>query len=421
MKILLFTHIFPYPLDEGGKVAQFGIIEYLCKHEEVILVIEENYPSIWEDAKALQNILPTLKIRILKAKVEAQPKGMTNSILNKVNKLQWRLQKEVNKHLPKQSGISDNPFFIYPTRPRKQEVINQLVEVIKEESPDLVQIDFIDNADIVNLLPAKAKKVLVHHDLRYASVLQACKLQNDTVAYSDYLSSYVQTIEAGFLNKFDAVVTFSNDDKNKLSTTVTHPIIETIPFPASEKIIPAITSEKYSVKKLIFIGPHYHYPNYDAVEWYAKEMAETIFKKYKLPLVVIGDWPASARQAFEHVEGITFAGFVDDLQSAIQDAIMIVPLRIGSGIRTKLLDAFVYGVPVISTSVGCEGLGATANEELLMADNAPDFFSAIEQLLRDGILVKKLRVNANQFVRENYSQKKVGEKRRALYNNLLGL
>ena len=71
MKILLFTHIFPYPLNEGGKVAQFGIIEYLCKHEEVILVIEENYPGIWDDAKDLQNILPTLKIRILKTVIKS--------------------------------------------------------------------------------------------------------------------------------------------------------------------------------------------------------------------------------------------------------------------------------------------------------------------------------------------------------------
>ena len=419
MKILLFTHIFPYPLNEGGKVAQFGILEYLCKENEIVLVVEESYPNIWDDAKSLQAILPSLRIKILKATKQNQPKGIVNALLKKINKLQWILQKEVNKHLPNQSSISDNPFFIYPTRPRKPDVINQLAEVLEMENPDLVQVDFIDNADIVNLLSAKVKKVLVHHDLRYASVLQACTLQNETVVCSNYLSSYVQTIEAGFLNKFDAVVTFSKDDKNKLSVLVTKPVIEAIPFPANEKNIPTIANEPFTIKKLIFIGPHYHYPNYDAIAWYAKEMAETIFKKYKLPLVVIGNWTASSRQAFDHIEGITFAGYVDDLQVAMEDAIMITPLRIGSGIRSKLLDAFVYGVPVISTTVGCEGLGAIANEELLIADNAADFFRAIEQLLMDKMLVQKLRVNANQFVRENYSHDKVGERRMALYNRLV--
>lgn len=419
MKILLFTHIFPYPLNEGGRVAQFGILDYLCKDNEIVLVAEESYPGIWDDAKALQSILPSLRIKILPATKQIQPKGIGIAILNKINKLQWRLQKEFSKKSSQHSGISDNPFFIYPTRPRKPDVINQLSEIIETENPDLVQVDFIDNADIVNLIPAGINKVLIHHDLRYASVLQACKLQDETVTYSNYLSNYVQTIEAGFLNKFDAVVTFSNDDKKKLSASVTFPVIEAIPFPVSEKNMPTITDELFTVKKLVFIGPHYHYPNYDAVEWYANEMADTIFKKYNLPLVVIGNWSASARQAFAHIDGISFAGFVDDLKLALQDAIMIVPLRIGSGIRTKLLDAFVYGAPVVSTSIGCEGLGARADNELLIADSQQEFLEVIEQLMNENQLLQKLRLNGNRFVRENYSQQSVGEKRMELYNRLM--
>lgn len=418
MKILLFTHIFPYPLNEGGRVAQFGILEYLCKDNDIVLVAEETYPGIWDDAKALQNTLPALRIKILPATKQIQPKGIASFILNKINKLQWLLQKQVYRHFPKQSVISDNHVFIYPTRPRKAAVINQLAKVVYDEQPDIVQVDFIDNADIVNLLPIDVKKVLIHHDLRYASVLQACTLQNETIGYTNYLTKYVQTIETGFLNKFDAVVTFSNDDKEKLASSVTHPVIATIPFPSSIKHILPITTEPYQINKLVFIGPHYHLPNYDALQWYANEMLETIYKKYKLPLVVIGNWSTSARQAFAPFDGIEFAGFQDDLKAAIQNSIMLVPLRIGSGIRTKLLDAFGYGIPVVSTAVGCEGLGITANKELLIADHPEGFYEAIGQLLEDEVLVQKVRCNANHLLRQNYSQEKVGEKRIQLYKML---
>lgn len=420
MKILLFTHIFPYPLNEGGKVAQFGILEYLCKSEDVLLVSEENNLDIWDHVKNLQKIIPSLRIKILETSQPINSKDFFSYLLKKISVLQWLLQKKTYKHLPNKFNISDNPLFIYPTRPRKSGIINQLIKIVNEEKPDLIQVDFIDNSDIVNLVPVGIKKVLIHHDLRYTSVMQACKLQNETIGYSNYLSSYVQTIETAFLNKFDAVVTFSEDDKSKLSSSVVHPEIETIPFSASQKNIPAISDQHYPIKKLIFIGPSYHFPNYDAVEWYAREMADAVFGKYKLQLVVIGNWSASARATFDHVPGINFTGFAENLKEAMDNAIMLVPLRIGSGIRTKLLDAFAYGTPIISTSIGCEGLGAIENQDLIIADDPKQFMSAIGQLVNDPELVHKLRMSANRFVNENYSQDVVGKRRLDLYKNLTG-
>ena len=131
MNILQVSHRIPYPLNEGGKVAQFRIIEYLCSNNEVMLVAEKNYPEIYEDAKALNRIIPKLKIEILDVLEPKPQNSFGNTVLNKVNKLQWRLQKEVNKKQPKSSSISDNNIFIYPTRPRRSSTINQLIELNK--------------------------------------------------------------------------------------------------------------------------------------------------------------------------------------------------------------------------------------------------------------------------------------------------
>lgn len=419
MKIVLFTHIFPYPLNEGGKVAQFGIIRYLCRKNEIILVSENSYSGIYEDARQLNIVLPELRIEILDALETKPTNSFANAILNKVNQLQWRLQKVVNKKQPKSSSILDNNLFIYPTRPRKPTIINQLLAIIQNEQPDLIQVDFIDNADLVNVIPSNIKSVLVHHDLRFASVEQACKLENQTVVYTDYLRNYVKSIEAAFLYKFDAVVTFNLQDREKLITIIKNTIIEAIPFPISNLSMNVIGDEAYTINKLVFIGPHYHLPNYDALQWYANEMSEEIFKRYNLKLVVIGNWSEGAKANFKKFKGIEFVGFVDDLNAALQNAIMIVPLRIGSGIRTKLLDAFSLGVPVISTSVGCEGLGAVDQHELLVSNTASEFVEAIEMLISNPLLVQTLRRNANDLIMQKYTIEKVGGQRLALYKKLI--
>ncbi len=419
MKILLFTHIFPYPLNEGGKVAQFGIIKYLCRNNEVILVSENSYSGIYEDARQLSIVLPELRIEILDA-LEPKPiKSFAKAILNKVNQLQWRLQKTVNKRQPKSSSILGNIFFIYPTRPRKPAIVNQLLAIIHNEQPDLIQVDFIDNADLVNVIPSNIKSVLVHHDLRFASVEQACKLENQTVVYTDYLRDYVKNIEAAFLNKFDAVVTFNLEDREKLITIIKNTIIEAIPFPISNTSIKDIGDEVYPINKLVFIGPHYHLPNYDALQWYANEMSEEIFNRYNLKLVVIGNWSEGAKANFKKFKRIEFVGFVDDLNAAMQNAIMIVPLRIGSGIRTKLLDAFSLGVPVISTSVGCEGLGAVDNIELLIANTPNEIIERIGMLTKNSAWVNKLIQNAHGLIMQKYTVEKVGELRLELYRKLV--
>jgi glycosyltransferase involved in cell wall biosynthesis len=110
-------------------------------------------------------------------------------------------------------------------------------------------------------------------------------------------------------------------------------------------------------------------------------------------------------------------GFVENLESAIQNTIMIVPITIGSGIRMKILEAAKLGIPFVSTTIGAEGIPVQSGKHCLLADDPSDFVDAILQL-RDhdkrAMFIKK----AHQLIEDNYSLEALKLNRHSLYASI---
>ena len=85
-----------------------------------------------------------------------------------------------------------------------------------------------------------------------------------------------------------------------------------------------------------------------------------------------------------------------------QATLFVVPLRIGGGTRLKILEALAQGIPVVSTSVGCEGLALVHDEHLLVADSATDFVAAVLRLMADAALRDRLAQNGRRLVEQRY-------------------
>ena len=114
---------------------------------------------------------------------------------------------------------------------------------------------------------------------------------------------------------------------------------------------------------------------------------------------------------------ISFLGFVDDLRSALQNTIMIVPITIGSGIRMKILEAANLGVPFISTSVGAEGIPLQNGTHCMIADSPSEFTNAILQL-KDDKKRTTLIQNAHQLIKKNYSMEALRQNRLDIYSSI---
>lgn len=148
-----------------------------------------------------------------------------------------------------------------------------------------------------------------------------------------------------------------------------------------------------------------HRPNADAVAYLATELLPRI--RQLIPgtgLLVAGPIGAQAAASLSGLEGVRVLGFVPHIEDALEMADLVaVPLRLGGGTRIKILEAFAHRIPVVSTSIGAEGLNVEASRELLLADDADDFVRACVRALQDRALREQLTEAAFRLVQTEYA------------------
>jgi len=169
-----------------------------------------------------------------------------------------------------------------------------------------------------------------------------------------------------------------------------------------------ITIRPRTGERLLFLGTLEYIPNLDGARWFCRKVWPKV--RARLPsaeLSIVGSYPPHAR-ALAAIPGVILHGFVADLRPVMETAtLMVVPLRRGSGTRIKVLQAWSMGVPVVSTSMGCEGLGAADGENALIADRPDDLAEKCVQLIENPDLGAMLARRAFDFGSETFDWSKV--------------
>jgi glycosyltransferase involved in cell wall biosynthesis len=148
--------------------------------------------------------------------------------------------------------------------------------------------------------------------------------------------------------------------------------------------------------------------NIDAVSWFRDDVWQLVVARQPdATMTVVGRNPPDqlARTA---PSGWRFTGRVDDIRPHVRRApVFVIPMRIGGGTRIKAYEAMAMGIPVVSTSVGIEGLDVQPGKHFLLADSARDFASAVVTLLQQPELGQRLATEAHQHVRSHCSNEAV--------------
>ena len=119
-------------------------------------------------------------------------------------------------------------------------------------------------------------------------------------------------------------------------------------------------------------------------------------------------------------KGVVVTGRVPEIKPYFAEAtVFVVPLRIGSGTRLKILEALAMGKAIVSTSVGAEGLDLKDGEEIFVADESTVFAEAVIRLLTDGSLRRRIGENGRARVERDYDWRSIGEKLHQLYTKIL--
>ncbi|MDI6765238.1 MAG: glycosyltransferase [Bacteroidota bacterium] len=162
---------------------------------------------------------------------------------------------------------------------------------------------------------------------------------------------------------------------------------------------------------LLFIGGFWHQPNEDAVLFFHEKIFPHIRKEIsEAKLIIVGNSPTEKVKALAS-ESVQVVGWVPETEPYLQKAhVSIVPLRYGAGLKGKVGEAMMSGLPIVTTSVGIQGMDVTDGVHLLVADAPIDFANKTIQLLKDVELQNALSKNAYDYIRTHYTPEIVEEK-----------
>ncbi|HKK21281.1 MAG TPA: glycosyltransferase family 4 protein, partial [candidate division Zixibacteria bacterium] len=163
---------------------------------------------------------------------------------------------------------------------------------------------------------------------------------------------------------------------------------------------------------IVFTGSMDWRPNQDAAIFFATEILPLLKKEQpEIQAVFVGRNPPKQIVDLGKIDGITITGTVDDVRDYIASAaVYIVPLRIGGGSRLKILEAMAMQKPVVSTSVGAEGLEVTDRKDILLVDGPEKFAQSVLSCMRDEALSVRIAESGRQLVLDRYRWQQLGKK-----------
>jgi glycosyltransferase involved in cell wall biosynthesis len=412
MRILIASPYLPWPLNSGGNAAQFSTLKCLEEDHQFTLVCPVYSEAGVARARELQTQLPRVK---LQAVFCGKPGATPNPLIQKVERVIQFGRRLLNAP-EKESPWPDVPY--YPFSPLPDKFI-AAVDAEVAKGVDLCQAEFAEMLPLGGWFPKEIPKLFIVHQIHFIYAQRFAEAHGNS-SYSDYLQAIMKMEELAYLQGFNGVVTFSEQDRQVLLPWVGPERSFTSPFPIPADVGVAQDLPSAFDGRFLFVASEENAPNRDALEWALTGIWPKILQQLpEAKLVIVGRWSEQTRARFA-ARGLSFTGFVKDLSALLPGGIMLVPLRIGSGIRVKILVALAQGVPVVSTSVGSEGLLLADGKELLVRDGEAEFATAAVQLSRNPDMWRRLAVAGRAAVSAHYSPEGVRQRRNEIYEMLAG-
>jgi glycosyltransferase involved in cell wall biosynthesis len=265
-------------------------------------------------------------------------------------------------------------------------------------------------APLVSRWSPESVQILDAHNIDHCLLAQ----ESDGCAEDEEVARHIARArwEESHLERFvDGVFACSEDDRRQLEVLNDGLPIFTVPNGVDTATMSLERSSTEEVKpNIIFCGSMDYPPNLDGMDWFCAEVFPGLQQLYPgIDVVVVGRGQPAHRRWMKSAS-IELTGEVPRVEPYYRRAqVAICPLRHGSGTRLKILEAMSLGTPVVSTSVGAEGIEADDGKHLLIADEAREFRDAIGRLLGDNELHAEIAANARSLVEGHYDWDVVGE------------
>jgi glycosyltransferase involved in cell wall biosynthesis len=251
-------------------------------------------------------------------------------------------------------------------------------------------------------------------------------------AYAHRTARLMRNFEQRALDEFDAHVSVSDRDAerlHKLNSKARIFVIENgvdAAHYADEQLDHAArTAQRVphdTPNRIVFVGSMDYHANIDGALGFSREVWPRLReRKPDFTFTIVGRDPPSEVRELESLPGIEVTGTVDDVRPYYREAVAaVVPLKVGGGSRLKILEAMAAGVPVISTTLGAEGLAVEPDKNILIGDTDEKMIEAIVGLIEHPEQRKQLGDAGRALVSKRYDWTMVGANLFETYQRLLG-
>jgi len=399
MNILFLSTRSPYPLISGHSLRTYHILKGAAQNHNVTLVTFVQLPEHELKDENLNHLRSFCKA-VYPFKI---PADMSRT------KLATMLFLNLFSSLPFVGQKYDAPLMRQKIR-----------EIMQTEHIDLVHVDMLPLTVYINEFKS-LPRILVNHNVESVRLYRWFQTEPNPIkkAYLGLQWLKLRSFERSAMEKFDGCVVVSEIDRQLLRQMGINNNLFVVPNGTNTEFFKS-TGKKVIDNSVLWIGHMDVHTNKDAVLYFWREIYPILKKKYpEVKMTFVGTAPpkeiADAARADGHVR---VTGFVDDIRPFIEEAaVMVVPIRIGSGTRLKILDAMAMGKAIVSTSVGCEGINVSNGRNILIADHPYDFANKTIGLLKSPDLRTNLGENALELAK-SYDWNLIREKQEAVYQDV---
>ncbi|WDE12258.1 glycosyltransferase family 4 protein [Thalassomonas haliotis] len=395
-KILFITTRLPYPANEGHQIRTYNLLKRICPSHQV------HYLSLQrkdDDPKAVQHLETMCR------SVQVFPIPSDHSKV--------RFAKDLLLGF-----LTGSPFVVRKYFSR--ELARAIEEKLASEQFDLVHFDMLPLAQYADLL-GNVPYVLNNHNVE--SLLLKRRAENaaslpEKVFFSNQAKSLhqfeynacKQAKETFVCSQVDA------DILNNLSPAANISVVEN----GVDTRFFAPTKQEQTANSLVFVGGMGWFPNKDGMMFFMEEVMPKILAEIPDTKLTLVGKSTGVLIPDDLQDNITVTGFVDDFRPIVAGAaVYILPIRVGSGTRLKLLEAMAMGKAIVSTSVGAEGINLSSDENIIYADDAGTFAQGIIALLTDREQNARFGHSARDLATSKYDWDIIANKLLVSYNTII--
>ena len=381
MKILVVLPRFPYPLEKGDKLRAYHQIVELSKRHEVFLFALSHHPVDSHQLAALQPFCREICIGYI-PRMAAYKNVLRNYLSTKSLQLGYW-----------DSRSSRRACRDFVARVKPDVIFNQMVRTIPHIArlPYPKVMDFQDALSMNTERRMEKTKGFMRHILHFEFKM-------------------LRSTEYNAFKIFDALTIISPSDRDAIPHRQGRDIhilpngVDFLYFNTRE------TSNSPNLQfDICFTGNMQYHPNIDASCYLVHEVMPLVWQRLPEARLVLAG--ATPKAAVRNLAGprVTVTGTVSDIRPYyLQSRVFVAPMRIGSGLQNKLLEAMSMGIPCVTTPLANEALGAVNGQQLLLANDAQGLAEAIVKLLEDVTLSERLTEKASLFVRQHFSWESIG-------------